>query len=165
MFILTAYFLALGCFDPISFGFEDSLDQAHHPAIVATGDGEGHISPCQSCPAHLGFGGLARRASLIAQLRRESPLLLLDAGNALFGAESAASRGQIIADAMTRLEYDVINISYRDFRYGKLHTAQVIRQSGLHAIGANILDAASGEPIFPPSPSSRAEKERSPSSA
>src|SRR5690348_5919892 len=82
--------------------------------LVFTADTQGHVGPCQSCPGEKGLGGLARRATLLAELRRrEQPLLLVDAGNAFFGDQSLSSGGKVIAAAYDALHYDAVNISYR----------------------------------------------------
>ena len=84
-------------------------------SLVLTADTEGQVEPCRDCPGQPGLGGLARRATLIAQLRQAYPsLLLVDAGNALFGAESLESQGRVIMAAYQALGYDAINLSYRD---------------------------------------------------
>src|SRR3954454_6453236 len=73
-------------------------------ALVATADTEGHVGPCQMCPVHAGRGGLARRATALAQLRARHPaLLLVDAGDALIGDQSLPSGGAIMVDVYTRL--------------------------------------------------------------
>ena len=63
-------------------------------SLVLTADTEGQVEPCRDCPGQPSLGGLARRATLLAKLRQAHPsLLLVDAGNALFGAESLESQG------------------------------------------------------------------------
>src|SRR2546421_6249869 len=72
--------------------------------LIFTADTQGHVGPCQSCPGEAGLGGLARRATLITELRkREQPLLLLDTGNAFFGDQSLSSGGKVIAAAYDAL--------------------------------------------------------------
>jgi hypothetical protein len=119
-------------------------------ALLATADGEGHINSCQSCPMHAGDGGLARRATFLAQQRQAAPVLVVDAGNTLFGLESAASRGGVIAQALAKLQYDAINLSYRDFRFGREQTLSLIRDNKLQAISANLVDAVTSKPLVDP---------------
>ena len=119
--------------------------------ILLTADGEGHIEPCSACPTGVGEGGLARRASLIAKLHRENrSLRLLDAGNALFGGDSAASKGKVIALAYETLGYDAVNISYRDFRHGRDSTVSLLKEAKFDALSANILDDKNGRLLFKP---------------
>lgn len=118
--------------------------------IIFTADGEGHVDPCSNCPTGVGEGGLARRATLIARRREEGPLLLLDGGNALFGGDSAASKGKVIAAAYEALGYDAVNISYRDFRHGRDRTVSVLKEAKFDALSANILDDKNGLLLFKP---------------
>src|SRR2546423_939929 len=93
------------------------------PAVWITVDTEGHTQPCAVCPVHVGLGGLARRATLIASARaQDNQLLLLDAGNFLFGPDSTDSGGRVMVGAYAALGYTTVNLSYRDFRFGRAHT-------------------------------------------
>lgn len=119
--------------------------------VLFTADTQGHVGPCQSCPGEQGLGSLARRQTMLTQLRQREPgLLLLDAGDALFGAESLPSGGKVIAAAYDALDYDAINISYRDFRLGKATTMAALQGAKFTPISANLLDANSGQPLFQP---------------
>jgi hypothetical protein len=122
--------------------------QAH---LAFTADTQGHVGPCQSCPGARGLGSLARRQTMLAQLRQREPgLLLLDAGDALFGDESLPSGGKVIAAAYDALGYDAVNISYRDFRLGKAGTLSALQGAKFTPISANLLDADTGKPLFQP---------------
>src|SRR6185503_2466691 len=123
---------------------------SHGLTLLATADGEGHINACQSCPMHAGDGGLARRATLLAQQRQGGAVLVVDAGNSLFGLESAATRGGVIAQAIGKLGYDAINLSYRDFRFGREQTLSLIRDNKLEAVSANLVDSATSKPLVNP---------------
>jgi 2',3'-cyclic-nucleotide 2'-phosphodiesterase (5'-nucleotidase family) len=114
-------------------------------------DTEGHVGPCQSCPGHPGLGGLVRRATLVDRMRRENPsTLLLDAGNALFGAESLDSHGRVIVAAYDALGYDAVNLSYRDFRLGKAATLDLLNRVKFAALSSNLVDEATGTPLVRP---------------
>jgi 2',3'-cyclic-nucleotide 2'-phosphodiesterase (5'-nucleotidase family) len=118
---------------------------------VLSADTEGHIGPCRDCPHRPGLGGLARRATAIADLRQKTPaLLLLDAGNALYGAESLDSKGAVIVAAYNALGYDAVNLSYRDFHLGKAATLAVLKDAKFAVVSANLLADKSGEPLFRP---------------
>src|SRR5688572_28731061 len=118
--------------------------------ILLTADGEGHVEPCSTCPMHSGAGGLARRASWVAQSRRAGPSLLLDSGNSLFGAESASSGGKVITAAYDALAYDAVNISFRDFRHGRDATLAAFQQTKSPAVSANLIDSVTGSLLFKP---------------
>lgn len=124
---------------------------AGSPVLIATADTEGHVEPCTSCPGSAGLGGLARRATLLATERANSPdVLLVDAGNAFFGGQSGVSQGKVVAAAYQRIRYDAVNVSYRDFRLGKAHTLELLKSANLPAISANVLDSGTGQPLFAP---------------
>ncbi|HEX4792886.1 MAG TPA: VWA domain-containing protein [Humisphaera sp.] len=118
--------------------------------VFVTADTEGHTEQCQTCPMHVGHGGMARRATAIAQARAAGDLLLLDAGNFLFGAESADSKGKVIVAAYDALAYDAANLSYRDFRLGKAQTLELLKDAKFAAVSANLLDDATGQPLVKP---------------
>ena len=123
--------------------------------LLFTADAEGHYAPCAGCPVHRGFGGLPRRATLVAAQREGTAnggagLLLLDAGGALFGPESVATGGRGIVAAYERLQYDAVNLATSDFRLGAAHTADILNGARLHALSANLLDEQTGKPAFAP---------------
>ncbi len=118
--------------------------------VLASGDTEGYVGPCRTCPADTGKGGLARRGSMVADHRDRGPVLLLDAGNALFGAESRSSKGRIMTAAYEAIGYDAVNIGYRDFRLGRQATVEAFEDLELTPISANLYDAKADERLFEP---------------
>jgi 2',3'-cyclic-nucleotide 2'-phosphodiesterase (5'-nucleotidase family) len=97
------------------------------------------------------LGGLRRRATTVAQLREgNSSLLLLDAGNALIGAESLDSRGKVIIAAYNALRYDAVNLSHHDFWFGKAETLALLKNAKFAVISANFLDEKKGAPLVQP---------------
>lgn len=116
--------------------------------ILMSADNEGQTRPCSHCPVGVGLGGMSRRATAIDRARQEHPLLLLDAGNALFGGDSAD--GRIIIAAYNALGYDALNISYRDFRHGKQATLDALKEAKFPILSANLVDAKTGKPLFLP---------------
>lgn len=129
---------------------ESTTQPAPRVQIAFTSDTEGHLDACRSCPGPVGLGGLARRATAVRGLRAVGPILLLDAGNAVFGDQSTASRGQAVVAAYDAIGYDVINISYRDFRYGKDQAVKLFGTGKASVVSANLLDASTGKPLFRP---------------
>jgi len=117
--------------------------------VVLTADNEGHVDPCQLCPMHAGFGGLARRSTVLTRLRGTGPLLL-DAGNAFFGSDSVDSRGEVIVAAYNALGYDAVNLAYCDFRFGKEQTLALAHKAKFTVLSANLLDAQTGAPLVLP---------------
>ena len=136
----------------VSLGNSPSwADPGKEWTILFTADTEGHVGPCRECPLHPGLGGLGRRATAVAQLREgDSSLLILDAGNALIGAESLDSRGKVIIAAYNALGYDAVNLSHHDFWFGKATTLALLKDAKFAVISANLLDDKRDEPLVRP---------------
>jgi hypothetical protein len=100
---------------------------------------------------HAGFGGLARRATLLAsKQQRPTRPLLVDAGNFLFGPDSIGSDGKVMIAAYDALGYDAVNLSFRDFRSGRDHTLELLTAGGHGVVSANLLNAASHQLLVKP---------------
>lgn len=113
--------------------------------VLATGDTQGHVGPCASCPMTTGLGGLARRGTLIDRAAAEGATLVLDAGHGLMGGESYATEGRIIAVGYQAIGYDAVNLGYRDFRLGKQATLDAVAAGNLPAVSANLYHAGDHE--------------------
>jgi Mg-chelatase subunit ChlD len=120
--------------------------------LLLTADTEGRLRACAACPGGVdGVGDLSRRASAVAKLRAANPAtLLLDAGNALVGTDSIASTGRVTIAAYNALGYDAVNVSYRDFRFGKAQSMAAWKGASFPVLSANLLDEANGQPLFQP---------------
>jgi hypothetical protein len=141
LLVLTHVCLTMG----IASGAEKAM-----PIILLTSDGEGHLGPCESCPAGVGQGGLARRATIVARARAKDPLLLVDAGNWLVGAQSTGSRGEVVAVAYEAIGYDVVHITPKDLYWGKAQTLALVSKAKFAAVSATLLDSETGRPLFQP---------------
>jgi 2',3'-cyclic-nucleotide 2'-phosphodiesterase (5'-nucleotidase family) len=118
--------------------------------LLFTADAEGAIHACSSCSADNGLGDLARRSTAVAAERRRQPATMLaDAGNFLIGPDSIGSGGRVMAEAYRQLGYNVVNVSFREFRLGRTKTVSVLATSGLRAVSANLIDEATGKRLFP----------------
>ncbi|MCC5788314.1 MAG: VWA domain-containing protein [Opitutales bacterium] len=95
------------------------------------------------------FGNFANRAHLLTKKKQEGPLLLIDGGNLFFGSGSFSSAPSILARGYQQLEYDVVNLSFGDFRRGKEVTMALIEEHELPATSANLF-AEDGRELFPP---------------
>lgn len=146
---LPGWIVAICCFLFLMAG-NCAVYAAEPVTLLASGDTQGHVSPCGSCPSTIGLGGLARRATLVEQVRAEGPTLLVDAGNALFGAESLATAGRIIAVGYDAMRYDAMNIGYRDFRLGKQATLDALKASQVPVVSANLFHAGEDRRLFEP---------------
>jgi len=119
--------------------------------LLLSADTEGQVTPCATCSIQTAPGGLARRASLVADWRTRDPsLLLVDAGNAFIGVDSVASGGRIIVAAYAALEYDAVNLTYRDFRLGKASALAMIRDATFPVVSCNLVDEATGQLVARP---------------
>ena len=120
-------------------------------ACAFTADTEGRIWPGGCCGDKNEIGCLPRRATVLAAMRKGAKdLLVLEAGNFLFGPDSLDSKGQAMVVAYNALGYDVANISYRDFRLGKSQTLETLKEAKFVPVSANLLDAQSGRLLFKP---------------
>ncbi len=107
-------FLTLGGLSLQSF----SKDTEKHITILHTNDTHSHIEPFQS--DHHKFpnqGGVARRATLIENIRKENPnTLLLDAGDIFQGTPFFNFYGgELEFKLMSMLKYDAATIGNHDF--------------------------------------------------
>src|SRR5207248_4418318 len=77
-------------------------------------------------------------------------VLLIDAGNAFFGADSIASNGKVIVAAYQAMAYDAVNLSWRDFRSGKEQTLNLLKDSKLAVVSANLQSESDERLLMPP---------------
>lgn len=96
---------------------------------------------------------MARRATLIKATRQEHPnVLLLDAGDSLYGSQSLTlqSNGKVIVEGMNKLGYDAMLIGDLDLRYGPEVLAQRIAEASFPALSANVLRASDKQLVGKP---------------
>lgn len=127
-----------------------TLRALQEPVVLLTADRGGSLRACDHCPGGGAIGGGARAAALIGQQRTRGPVLLLDAGNAFFGsADASGAPGAAVRELYDALGYDVVNISYRDFRHGLGATRALLAGTAFTPVSANLHDAV-GERLFEP---------------
>ncbi|HSI69966.1 MAG TPA: metallophosphatase [Gillisia sp.] len=112
----TSAFIGLG---GLSLSFAEK--QTKHITILHTNDVHSHIEPFG--PDHNrnpNMGGVARRATLVEEIRRENPnTLLLDAGDIFQGTPFFNFYGgELEFKLMSRLKYDAATIGNHDFDNG-----------------------------------------------
>lgn len=90
--------------------------------ILHTSEHHGSVLPFD-IPGGKGVGGVAARASVIAQVRQEVPnILLVDSGDILLGTEmSSVFRGEPDILAMNLMRYDAMAAGNHEFDYGLEH--------------------------------------------
>jgi len=98
-------------------------------------------------------GGVARRATVIQQVRSSSanPVLLLDAGSALFGQTLANdSEGRVIIEAMNALGYDAMTVGAMDIMRGLPALQARAKEARFPLLSCNIVNPKDGKPVFAP---------------
>lgn len=119
--------------------------------LLVSGDGRGNLNPVASDYTGLAFGGLAQRASAIEDYRNKNDaVLLVEAGNFLFGANSSNTSCKSIVDSYAAMGYDAINVGTADFRRGKSYTEDLLNNTKLPIVSANLLDQKGGKRLFQP---------------
>ena len=112
----TGAFIGLG---GLSLSFSENSKK--HITILHTNDVHSHIEPFgPNDPRNANMGGIARRATLIGQIRNENPnTLLLDAGDIFQGTPFFNYYGgELEFKLMSMLKYDAATIGNHDFDNG-----------------------------------------------
>lgn len=125
--------------------------------LLFTGDNQGEIAPC-GCKAEP-QGGLARRKTAIdAERARGLPVLVLDAGNALFKKPVrqeeplVQKRAELVLEQMEALGTSAMAVGQRDLSHGLAFLQKATRgpKKKLKLLSANLVDKA-GKAPFPAS--------------
>ena len=133
-----------------------SEGSARELVIVATSDLHGWITRDTLFPGSRP-GGLAHLAPILADLRRESPgLILVDGGDTMQGAPNLeylarrdAARPPLVLRLMNRLRYDAMTLGNHDLEQGQRALARWVGQSTFPWLAANML-GPEGRPVLPP---------------
>ncbi|MGA2774520.1 MAG: hypothetical protein ABSE81_00425 [Candidatus Omnitrophota bacterium] len=114
--------------------------------LIYTGETHGMIYPC-NCPIEPD-GGVARRATLVKQLRLEYPASLLLSTGGFFAAgpldqysqnaELDKQRTLVNLAAMEEMKYDAVAVGDDEFNFGKAFLSDNIAKSSLRFLSANI---------------------------
>jgi hypothetical protein len=121
--------------------------------ILYTGDTHSMLYPC-SCPMERD-GGIARRATLLKDLKRKYPdALILDSGNFFAGGvkdeytqntEMDKARTAINLKAMELMKYDAAAISAEEFNFGSDYLNETLAGSSLKFLSCNF----KSDKVFP----------------
>src|SRR5690606_33765976 len=98
-----------------------STKKTKHITILHTNDTHSHIDPFESThPKNPNMGGVARRAALVEQIRRENPnTLLLDAGDIFQGTPYFNYYGgELELRLMSMMKYDASTLGNHEFDNG-----------------------------------------------
>ncbi|MGL4524108.1 MAG: bifunctional metallophosphatase/5'-nucleotidase [Spirochaetia bacterium] len=95
-------------------------------------------------------GGLATLGGFLAIQRKIMPdLILLDAGNAIFGTPLAyLTQGESSIDLLNTLGFDAINLGSAEFAYGIDNLKERIEVANFPVLNANIITKKSKEPLL-----------------
>jgi len=116
--------------------------------LLVSGDTAGWIVPC-GCTSNQS-GGLPRRATYIAKLREQGPVIVADAGGAPAGASTYDRlKFEAILQGERTMEIAAHNIGAPEARLGADYLRDVAARLGAPLVSCNLLDAA-GRPVAEP---------------
>jgi 2',3'-cyclic-nucleotide 2'-phosphodiesterase/3'-nucleotidase len=126
--------------------------------IASTTDLHGRIYPVDYFTELPFEGGLAKISTVVGELRRESPgLLLVDSGDTIEGNPLAyfhAQRNNGPTDpmmlVMSRLGYDEMTLGNHDFNYGLAVQSKAQGEAKFPWLSANIYRTDTGKPAYTP---------------
>ncbi|ACF14338.1 5'-nucleotidase/2' 3'-cyclic phosphodiesterase and related esterase-like protein [Chloroherpeton thalassium ATCC 35110] len=149
-FFLTCCIWFVGYFAASS----EALGREKEFVVLYTSNTNGYIEACHCSSQNL--GGLARRMTLIKQLRKElgHKALLFDAGNIFSPYPRGLNREATVAKIVQKMNYDAINLGEQEFTNGltflstKLKTKRLIsanvKVKGKNLAAAFYIDRVSG---------------------
>ena len=139
--ILMVFLVVFG-FTVIVFGTSYAKDIT----LIYSGETHGMIYPC-NCPIEPD-GGIARRATLVKELRKEYPnSLLLSTGGSFAGgqldqysqnAELDKQRTLINVEARDMMKYDAVAVGDDEFNFGKEFLLNIVAKSNVPYLSANV---------------------------
>ncbi len=143
VFLVLFLFLVF-CLLPI-FGF--SRLYAKDITIIFTGNTHAMLYPC-SCPKEPD-GGVARRSSLIKQIRQSEPdAILLDTGNFFAGGaldeytqntQLDMQRTKVNLNALELMHYDALALGEDEFNFGEDFLKESIFKDKINLISCNVI--------------------------
>jgi 5'-nucleotidase len=107
--------------------------------ILYSSEHHGALQPLDQGP-FANSGGVARRATLIEQVRKEvEHVLLLDSGDLLVGtAMSSVFRGEADIAAMNLMGYDAVAVGNHDFDFGTEHLHSLQKEARFPFLCTNV---------------------------
>lgn len=109
--------------------------------LLQTSDMHSRVEPINkhSASSFAGMGGLVRRATLVKELRKELPeLLLFDCGDFSQGTPYYnLFRGEVEVKAMNQMGYDVATIGNHEFDFGLDNLARLFQLADFSIVCAN----------------------------
>ncbi len=119
---------------PFLLLFVSGVATARPLTLIYSGNLDGELEPC-GCSEAGNLGGLKRRATLIDQLRRETPHMALISAGGLLRVEGAGDRlkSEYILSGFRLLEYDAVGVQWGDLAFGP----EFILGAGLPWVASN----------------------------
>lgn len=125
--------------------------------ILETSDLHGHLLPWDYQRARPADEGLARVATRVAAIRRETPnVLLLDAGDTIQGtpieflhAKDPSKGADPMAEAMSAMRYDAMAVGNHEFNFGLAVLRKAQSESSFPWLSANTRNVSDGSAAFP----------------
>lgn len=108
--------------------------------ILHTNDTHARIEPFPlNSPRHAGMGGVARRATLVRQIRAENPnVLLLDAGDVFQGTPYFNYyKGELDFQVMSKMGYDAMTLGNHEFDNGVQGFLDVVDEAKFPVVCSN----------------------------
>ncbi len=124
--------------------------------ILQTADLHGHLLPWDYQRAQPADEGLARVASRVAAIRRETPnVLLLDAGDTIQGtpieflhAKDPSKGPDPMAEAMSAMRFDAMSVGNHEFNFGLVVLRKAEKESSFPWLSANTRNVPDGSAAF-----------------
>ncbi|MEO8056047.1 MAG: bifunctional UDP-sugar hydrolase/5'-nucleotidase [Acidobacteriota bacterium] len=125
--------------------------------ILQTTDLHGHLLPWDYQRAQPADDGLARVATRVAAIRKETPnVLLLDAGDTIQGtpieflhAKNLSKGADPMAEAMSAMRYDAMSVGNHEFNFGLAVLRKAQKESSFPWLSSNTRNVADGSAAFP----------------
>ncbi len=114
--------------------------------VIFTGDVRGRLVPCGCFTGQ--FGGLTRIATMIGK-GATADTLKVDVGDAIEGtADYERIEYRYLQQAFAKLGYEALNVGHREAALSAAQLRELKAQAAVPMLSANLLAAATGEPIF-----------------
>lgn len=116
---------------------------------VFTSGTRGTVFPCGSCPRRRASGGLLHGGPRIRdQLGRDGSAVWLDLGHAFTGGDLPPDRLSLLTEIYADLGVSALNVATGDFRHGFDFLHELLADSGLPVVSANLVWEDTRDPVF-----------------